>query len=265
MNLRGVLRGHLEWTVNHKIERQLLDRRRMHAIAGPQAFVSELEDARGKVHWTLSVANPDNNGNRWTSVWSGAFYPDLMDNAGNTTDIDFGFSSATGTDSYNGPAGPTDVGPSSVNVFNTDVDTAALGLLGGSLAGPFDFYVTSRFEIQGLDPTKQYNLTFYGSHKFSNDATTRYSVYSDNTYSSLVASTTLNVMDPLSPWLHNRDTVATLNNLTPQAGNLLYVSFVGANGGDYLNALQIKVVPEPASAFLLLGGLTIACVSRRRR
>ena len=29
-----------------------------------------------------------------------------------------------------------------------------------------------RFQIQGLDPAKKYNLTFFGSHKFSNDATT---------------------------------------------------------------------------------------------
>jgi hypothetical protein len=214
----------------------------------------------------LSVSNPDSNGNYWNSVWSGAYYPDIQDITGTPTSIDFGFSSAIGTDSYNGPAGPTDVGPLIGNLANTDIDAVALGNLGGALEGAFDYYVSSRFEIQGLDPSKQYNLTFYGSHKFSAESTTVYSVYTDNTYSTLVDSTSLQIQDPISPWLHNRDTVATISNLSPQAGDILYVSFAGLTGGEgYLNAFQIEVVPEPGTALLLIAGFGWVCTKRSRR
>ena len=49
--------------------------------------------------------SPDVNGNHWNSVWSGAFYPDVLDTSGNATSIDFGFTNVTGTDSFNGSAG----------------------------------------------------------------------------------------------------------------------------------------------------------------
>ena len=86
-----------------------------------------------------------------------------------------------------------------------------------------------------MDPAKKYDLTFFGSHKFSVDATTVYSVYTDNTYTTLVGSANLDVQDPADPSLHNRDTVATISNLSPQADNILYVQFVGSNGGMRLS------------------------------
>jgi hypothetical protein len=195
-----------------------------------------------------SVPNPDGNGNYWNSVWSGAFYQDIVDIGGNATPVDFGFSSATGTDYYNGPSG--DIQDPTATVY----DAAALGNLGVDEA-VYDYYVTSRFEIQQLDPTKTYNLTFYGSHKFNSDPTTVYSVYTDNTYTALVDSASLDVHQPGSPWLHNQDTNATISNLSPQASNILYVDFIGSSGGDgYLNVLQIEEVPGPSP---LLGDVNL--------
>ncbi len=232
------------------------------AAANAQTVLFDLgsdESFRG-----VSITGPDNNGHYWNSVWSGAFYPDVQDINGSPTTIDFGFSAATGTDSYNGPAGPTSIPPTAAEVAATDVDTVALGNLGGSLAGPFDYYVNSRFEIQGLDPSKTYNLTFFGSHKFEGDVTTIYTVYTDNTYTIPVASAFLNVRDANFPWLHNRDQVATLSNIAPQASNILYISFQGASGGlGYLNDMQIQAVPEPTS-MLLFAGLSVLGLRRRR-
>jgi hypothetical protein len=196
----------------------------------------------------LSVHNPDTNGNYWNSLRTGVFYQNLIDIQNNATTIDFGFSTPVGTDSDNGPAGPTSTATLHDDVTFTDIDPVALGNLGGALEGPFDYVAGPdipgnnqvRFEIQQLDPAKKYELTFFGSHAYSNDDTTVYSVYTDNTYTTLVASTTLDVQTPGSPNLHNRDRVAKLSNLSPQTSNILYVQFIGSNGSlGYLNDMQL--------------------------
>ncbi len=197
-----------------------------------------------------SVVNPDQNGNYWNSVRTGLFYQNLIDTTNTPTTIDFGFSTPVGTDSYNGPAGVTSIPPTPAEIAATDIDAAALGILGVK-AACFD-YVNSpggaihcRFEIQQLDPAKKYNLTFFGSHKYSTDPATVYSIYSDNTYSTLVASGSLNVVnpDPNQADKHNRDTTLTLSNISPQTSNILYVDFIG-NDDDtgYLNCLALSEV-----------------------
>lgn len=204
---------------------------------------------------SLSVLNPDSNGNYWNSLQPGVFIENLVNLQNVATTIDVGWDTPLGFDSYNGPAGEVGLLDDKQALRTndlpfTDIDAAALGNLGGALEGPFD-YITSggggdnrvRFQIQGLDPTKKYNLTFFGSHIFSNDTTTVYSVYTDNTYTTSVGTANLNVQDPTNPSLHNRNTVATINNLSPQADNILYVQFVGSNGGfGYLNDMQIETV-----------------------
>jgi hypothetical protein len=199
----------------------------------------------------------DPSGNSWNSVWSGAFYTNLLNTDGFGSGINFGFSSATGTDYFNGPSG-ADADPS-LTVY----DAAALGLLGVDEA-VYDYYVTSTFQIQNLDAGKTYDLTFYGAHKFSNDDTTRYTAYTDATFSTAIDSVDLDVQMPGSPWLHNEDTVVTLSGLTADADGIIYIGFAGANGGDgYLNAMQINVVPAPSAlALLAVGG---AAATRRRR
>lgn len=194
----------------------------------------------------VTTPAPDVNGNYWNSVWSGAFYPDLIDIDGNATTVDFGFAlgGAGGTDSYNGPAGVTSNPVTPAQIAATDIDAVALGNLGVKQAA-MDFYTTSRFEIQGLDPAKTYNLTFFGSHKYSPDMTTVYSVYTDNTFSAVVDSASLDVVaapdGAAGADQHNRDTVATISDIGPQDGDILYVKFIGIDGHDgYLNCMQIE-------------------------
>ena len=209
----------------------------------------------------VDVTNPDVNGNHWNSVWAGAFYPDLVDIDGNATEIDFGFSSDGGNDSFNGPAGVTSNPPTAAEIAATDIDAAALGNLGVKEAA-FDFYVSSRFQIQQLDPSKTYDLTFFGSHKFNDNNMTRYTIYTDDTFSTPVASADLLVGVDNA---HNRDNVVTISGLAPQTGNILYVGFAGAGGGNgYLNALQITAIPEPSALWLLASGGGLAFGFRRR-
>jgi len=216
----------------------------------------------------VSVPNPDPNGNYWNSLQTGIFYQNMVDTTNTPTTIDFGFSTGVGTDSYNGPAGDTSAGTPASHVPDTDIDTVALGILGVKEAA-FD-YVTNpsdtqplRFEIQQLDPTQKYKLTFFGSHKFTIDDTTNYSIYSDNTYTTLVASVNLFVGNGT---LHNRDQVAVLDNIAPQVGNILYVQVNGATSSSgYLNSLALQSVPEPGATVLLLGGMLPLVGMRRRR
>jgi hypothetical protein len=205
--------------------------------------------------------SPDSKGNFWNSMRTGVFYQNLVDIQNAATTIDFGFSTGVATDSYNGPAGPTEpiVGiPESSNphyfIPFTDIDQDALGNMGGSLEAAFDYVAGPslatnnqvRFEIQQLDPAKKYDLSFFGSHKHSDNANTIYNVYSDNTYTTLVGTANLNVQNPANPAEHNRDTIATISNLSPQTSNILYVEFVGSSGDDgYLNILRI-VATTPA-------------------
>jgi hypothetical protein len=210
----------------------------------------------------LSVLNPDSNGNYWNSLQPGVFVENLVDVDNTASTIDVGWDSPVGTDSYNGPAGPTGPEDNKADLRNndlpfTDIDAVALGNLGGALDAAFDFAAGPsladnrvRFQIQGLDPAKSYDLTFFGSHIFSFDTTTVYSVYTDNTYTTLVGSANLDVQEPGSPNLHNRDRVATISDLSPQTDDILYVQFVGSTGFEgYLNAMQI----ESSAAPLLVG------------
>jgi hypothetical protein len=193
----------------------------------------------------VSVVNPDVNGHYWNSVQPGNYIANMIDMTNGATTIDLGPDSGMGTDSYNGPAGPTSIPPTPSEIAATDIDAAALGNLGVTNAA-IDFITLDnaqcRFQLQGLDLTKKYSLTFYGSHKFNSDANTIYSVYSNSGYTTLIGVTNLDVFAPGTPWLHNRDKTVTISNLTPPADGIFYVGFVGSAGGNgYLNAMQISV------------------------
>jgi hypothetical protein len=195
----------------------------------------------------IAVPNPDPNGNYWNSIQPGLLVSNMIDTQNHATTISLGWDSPVGTDSYNGPAGDTSIGTPAENVFFTDIDAVALGDLGVKEAA-FDYAASpvqddtrAKFDLEGLDPTKKYSLTFYGSHKYSNDPTTVYSVYSDVGYSNLLGTANLNVVDPTNAALHNKNTVVTISNLSPlPATGILYVQFVGSTGNlGYLNSMEI--------------------------
>ena len=113
-----------------------------------------------------------------------------------------------------------------------------------------------------MDPTQTYKLTFFGSINSSTDNTTRYSIFTDNTYTTLVGSVDLLVRVNN---LHNRDQVAVLNNIAPQAGNILYVQFFGQaavvmgteQSGD-------RNRPGPETPVTLVGGVSLLLGLRRQ-
>jgi hypothetical protein len=216
-----------------------------------------------------SVVGADANGNFWNSINSGVYWSNLNDITGAATTVDFGFSGGVGgTDSYNGPAGATSNPLLASEIAATDIDSVALGLLGGAKEAAMDFYngTNMRFEIAGLNPGQQWTLKFFGSAKWTADATTIYSIYDNSAYTGAALGTaSLNIRNSSSGWLHNRDTVATLT-VTPNANGAVYVNVVGSAGGrGYLNAMSVESVPEPSVASLLtLGSMALLALRRRR-
>lgn len=189
------------------------------------------------------VINPDGAGNYWNSIWAAQFYTDLLDTAGATTTVDIGFVSVVGTDSNNGPAG-TNQDPALVVI-----DAEALGDLAVNEA-VFDWYAStgSSLVIQGLDTNRTYTLTLFGSRKFAQNTTTVYTVYTDSAFTQAIASASLDVLVPGSPWLHNSNLVAVITNLSPQADFGLYIGFAGDSGGSgYLNAMSLRGYDIPVT------------------
>jgi hypothetical protein len=209
----------------------------------------------------LSVHGADSKGNFWNSLQPGLLAPNLIDLTNTPTPTQLAWDTPVGTDSYNGPAGPTQPTPAFPHYYDylqfTDIDSVALGNMGGAKEAAFDFAASpgvgsmdihgnvtdnkTRFEIQGLDPSLKYDFSFFASHSREGDPTTTYSVYSDNAYSNLVGTVNLNVRDPTDETSYNRDTIATISNLIPPSATILYVQFVGNTGNlGYLNEMRIQ-------------------------
>jgi hypothetical protein len=229
-------------------------------MVGALALVLSLtRPAQGQEKWLIdlgdssdyrsaSVNNPDSMGHYWNSVGSEAYWPNLLDTTGTPSSLALGFDYVNGDDSYGGPAGTT------FNPSNAVFNAAALGDLGVA-AAVFDYYVNTGFEIQGLNPSTRYNLTFFGSHANSTDNTTVYALYTDNGYSNAVTSTSLNVQIPSNTGQCNTNQVAILNNVSPQPNGIMYIGFYGSNGSGihdgtnlgYLNDMEIQVASTNAS------------------
>jgi hypothetical protein len=203
--------------------------------------------------------SPDANGHRWNAlphpVTGSPQLTGLLAADGTPSNLDLGFSTPYGSDSYNGPAGATAEPITAAMIAATDIDTNALGKL-GTRESAFDFIATvshtnvpagqaspvndARLALQGLDPQLTYTLRLFGSRKYEGDATTIYEAYSDASFVYLSASTSLAVRSATAGNNHNRSTVATLANLRPSAGGAIYLRIRGASGGTgHLNSMEI--------------------------
>jgi hypothetical protein len=183
-----------------------------------------------------SVSSPDSNGNYWNEVgYSPAV--NMLDADNNGTDIDLYVTSSFGNDFYNGPAGavqnPASCVYNAVAIGELGIDEAVYDYFVGDSGGGWD--VT--FEIRDLDPAREYSLTFFGSHKYNTDNTTRYSVTESG--GTVIDSVDLTVGVNND---HNQDTTVTLASLVPDVNNKIYVKFAGTGGnGGCLNTMKIEV------------------------
>ena len=208
---------------------------------GQQEWLIAMGNNSSAVFRGAAVPSPNPNGHYWNAVDSGHYFPSLTNINGQATSIALGFDSTSGNDFYNGPAGTTQ------NPTAVVINATALGDLGYKY-GVYHYYVNAGFELQGLDPTLKYNLTFFGSHAYSTDIATVYSIYGDQGYSNALRSVSLNVQDQSNAGQWNTNQVAVLNNVSAQSNGIMYIGFIGAQGDlGYLNAMEIQVVPAVIS------------------
>ena len=210
-----------------------------------------------------SPASPDANGNYWNTLDIGKYAGSMVDKTGAATSIGAGFININNPifTTWNGPAGAG-------TLADVTINSAALGDLGVKEAA-FDYVhgTNIRMSINGLTAGQSYDFSFFSSRRWEGDASTTFTIYGSNTFDSgsLLKSGTLANRSSAQGWVHNADTLLTLNNLAPTSTSL-YIDIAGASGGaGALNAMSITSVPEPNSATLLLAGLAGAHFARRLR
>ena len=214
-----------------------------------------------------SVVGVDSNGNTWNSIKAGVYWANLTNTSGTPTTVGLNIIADGGTDSYNGPAGDTTIGSGDTNldinkIQNAQIDSVSLGVLGGAKEAAFDFFASSVFVLEQLNPRRKYRLTFFGSKKYNTDATTVYTVYDSNpgdiantSGANVLSSANLYVNNGPIPggaaWQHNSNRVASV---TIANRSSVHVGFVDANGtsAGYLNAMSIEEV-----AFSPAGGRAV--------
>jgi len=123
---------------------------------------------------------------------------------------------------------------------------------------------TSTFTLSGLDDSKTYDFTFFGSRWGTGDRFTEYTAGGTTAGSRLQTTGTdigveAGVGGTDDPGLYNGNdsNFITLSGISPTSGSIV-VSFRGFNaatgGGDtfgYLNTMQVTVIPETSTLFLV--------------
>jgi hypothetical protein len=202
-------------------------------------------NADGGWYGGASPASPDANGNYWNTLDIGKYAGSMVDKTGTATSIGAGFIDINSPvfTTYNGPAGAG-------TLADVTINSAALGDLGVKEAA-FDYVhgTNIRISINGLTAGQSYDFSFFSSRRWEGDASTTFTIYGSNTFDSgsLLKSGTLANRNSTQGWVHNADTLLTLNNLTP-TGTSLYINIVGSAGGaGALNALSIQELDTPTT------------------
>jgi hypothetical protein len=212
---------------------------------------------------STNVVNPGVSNAYWNSLDPGQpgvpqSYANLINTNNLATTIDIAFSNVAPQsgwgmcDSYNGPAG------TSLDFNTSDVDGNVLGVM-GQKAAVFDFYVNGKFTLSDLPVNTYYSFTFFGSHKYNNNNTTTYRVHTNNWGVNAYVWAWTNALIVGDNANHNRDKVATIANVVPQANNTVMIACRDAAGGNYgyLNCMKIEDFPGPAIV-ITNGGVTVS-------
>jgi autotransporter-associated beta strand protein len=220
------------------------------SLVGTNAFSQTwLIDFGATNSWRgASQVGADANGNQWNSIVPYNYISGLKTIAGTASTIDYAPPTGIAVDSYNGPLGASVSNPlTTAQVDAVVIDSAALGILGGSKAAAADYMSSSganrNFQLKWLNTSLTYDASFYGAHKFpTGGENTVVRAFSDGSYTNQVASVSMNVGGGGN---YNFNTTVSLTNLRPTStdglGRQLSFQFgtpSGTNNG-YLNAMSL--------------------------
>ena len=194
-----------------------------------------------------SSNGPDSNGNFWNNYYvNNSTLPALVFTNNSSSGISLaGVGTQVGAANYNVSNGTVSLSNPNLNIFTAYTD------------GIYVFGTSATLTFSGLDPAKLYSFEIFGARSQTNTRTSLYTISSGNGNSTATLQTTgagigsgganyntsnTVVFSNLAPTLSNQITLTLQSN--PTTGN-------GAEGA-YINAMQLTVVPEPATNALLI-------------
>jgi autotransporter-associated beta strand protein len=213
--------------------------------ASAQTWLVNLNDAAG--YRGASQNGTDANGNLWNNInpwgWVG-IQTTFGTSSGNFRGNLLGTSA--GVDSFNGPLGSNVSNPlTQAQVDSVVIDSAALGLLGGSKAAAAGYASSNatngwNFYLGNLNSNLTYDVSFYGANRWG--GTSVYSAFSGSNFTTQIQSISLNVG---GSGVYNSNQTATLTGLrtvaTQDSSQGLHLRMTGSSNGTsgYVNAMLL--------------------------
>ncbi|MBE2203807.1 MAG: PEP-CTERM sorting domain-containing protein [Chthoniobacterales bacterium] len=201
------------------------------------------------------TSSPDTNGNYWNNVTSGTLGTTIS-NLTTTGSAASGIQlQVTSTFANTGPSPyVTLTGESSLGALN--IGTAISDFLYGNNNVATPAVIT----FSGLDSAKTYNFSLFGARDATDTRNTTYVVTGVNSGTQTLQTSGSNVGG--AGVNYNDSNLAVINGITPNGSNEITLA-VSSSGFSYLNALQITIVPEPATVALAFGSLGTMLFLRR--
>ena len=202
------------------------------------------------------------NGDTWNAMVAPSYMADLTDTTGSTTTWNLG--TISGAFGENGGAGGGGLATPSVSLLGNLANVDAT----------YDYFYTSStsnasvLRFSGLDDTKTYTLSFFGSRNTGGTRETVYSILDGSPLSSEIVQTSGTGAGTGTGTAGdgNDNTIATLSNIATNGSGEIEFSFAIESGGfAYLNAMSITQVPEPGTFALFAGLLALTSIAVRRR
>jgi hypothetical protein len=206
----------------------------------------------------IQTSSPDTHGSYWNNSFNGGYtVTDMVTRTNVATTIDLSYITPVTT---NSAALSVTSAPSPFNTASAYQDAI---FTTGTTAGTG---ITLR--LAQLDASKTYIFTLFGSRNATDSRTTNFSISGGSTVTGSLQTSGTNLGGTgINHNISNTLVLGGISGIAPNGSNqidvTLFANLADASDFGYLNAMQVTVIPESATA--LLGGLGMLALLRRRR